>query len=612
MLYRSWKVLPKKGVRQEGGAAWVSPARLAVALALSCPWLAGCGSSSAAPVRNVLLVTLDTTRADHVGCYGGPAGITPHVDALAARGVLFKKVVAPVPLTLPSHTSILTGLEPYHHGVHDNGIYKVGADSVTLAEILSGEGWETAAFVASYVLSAQFGLDQGFGLYDDRVDRTRGVELGTLQERSADAVTNAFLEWLERREGSRPFFAWVHYFDPHHPYEPPPAYTAKFPAQPYNGEIAYADAELGRLWEVLRKRGFSERTLIVVTADHGEGLGEHGEPTHGHFVYDSTIRVPLILSHPSLPQGVQSDELARLVDIAPTILSFLGVERRGTMDGADLLARMREASEPTIAYAESELPRIQFGFSPLRAVTDGQIKLIDAPHPELYDLTRDPSEMQSIAEKKGDIVERLREALAALPTAAARDASHDPGAAALSQVAALGYASGVSQAAVTTREWSNAELLAMIELRNEAKSLLTVRRHEEAIAKAHELVQRAPRSYAGYELLGTALANAGRYQEALEPLHKAIELQAELRDAHWNLAVCHANMGLLDQAYEEIAIVLKIDPHHLPANRKMAERFLKANEAAQAKPYLRILIEYGGQSAEAQWARERLAKIGEH
>ncbi|HJS75217.1 MAG TPA: sulfatase, partial [Vicinamibacteria bacterium] len=264
--------------------------------------------------QNLLVITIDTLRADRVGAYGDSKARTPHIDRLAHEGVLFEQAVAQVPVTLPSHASLFTGLLPPTHGVRDNTYFRLDSRAQTLAETLKASGYETAAFVAAFVLDGTFGLDQGFDFYDDEVSGA-ATTTGTIAERRGELVSRSFVSWLEKRSSDRPFFAWLHFFDPHLPHAPPPPYEAS-----YGGEISYVDEQVGRVLEALAAKGEGDDTLVVLTSDHGESLGEHGEKSHGFFVYEATLRVPLILkSARSLPGEVRIAPPVRSIDILPTV-----------------------------------------------------------------------------------------------------------------------------------------------------------------------------------------------------------------------------------------------------------------------------------------------------
>jgi len=354
---------------------------------------------------NVILITVDTLRADRVGCYGYGGVETPTMDMFAARGVKFDRCFCQTPLTLPSHTTLMTGTFPAHHAVRDNGGFVVPAELETLAELYKAKGYATAAFVAAYVLDSKWGLDQGFDHYFDQFDLSRfeRISLGSVQ-RPGNEVIDESLAWLEANK-DRPFFAWIHLYDPHTPYEPPPEYAARYPNNPYVGEIAFTDSQLGRLWGFLSARGLTDDLFLVFASDHGESLGEHQESSHGFFIYQEAVHVPLIFVTP-FPriQGVSTAQVCGLVDVLPTLgeMSELPVPRQ--IQGRSLTPFFfkPEKTIRSLAYSESFYPRFHYGWSELKSVQDDRWKLILAPIPELYDLTRDPEEERNLAgvEKK--------------------------------------------------------------------------------------------------------------------------------------------------------------------------------------------------------------------
>ncbi len=360
----------------------------------SGPW----AESAAASGHNVLLVTIDTLRWDRLGCYGYSRAETPNIDSLTQNAVLFRDAVTTAPLTLPSHSTIFTGLDVPHHGVRNNGDFKLPQDRTTLAEILSENGYATAAFIGAYVLDGSFGLDQGFDLYDDVFDHTKedrswGAEL----ERTADEVTDKFLAWLDARPISddKLLFAWVHYYDPHNDYEPPEPFATRF-SDPYDGEIAFVDEQVGRLLDGLESKGLREKTLIVVVADHGESLGDHNEATHGHLIYDSSMHVPFIIHSPSAIPGrfEVADRVVSTLDVTPTILDLLGIETTLTFDGISQIHAAADAERAI--YMETMLPLYNHGWSSLHALRRHGDKYIKAPRSEYYDIRSDPGERNNL------------------------------------------------------------------------------------------------------------------------------------------------------------------------------------------------------------------------
>ena len=391
---------------------------------------------------HVLLVTIDTLRADALGCYGRANAATPVLDALAGRGVRFGTAIAPAPLTGPSHASILTGLVPVRHGVRDNGGYVLPEAVPSMAESFHGAGYRTAAFVSGFPLARRFGLARGFDAYDDHFPRGRDARRAPYVERDAAATTDAVLRWLD--EGSGPFFAWVHYYDPHAPYEPPEPWATRFAGRPYDGEVAFVDAQLGRLLDRLGAKGIAANSIVLVTADHGESLGEHGEETHGIFVYDATVRVPLVAAGPGLPRGTVSRTLARLIDVAPTLLDLAGLEALPGTDGRSLRRAAAGGGPEEPAYVESLSPLLHLGWSPLHAWRTRRWKLIDAPRAELYDLEADPSERRNVAAEHRDVVDALRRPLQAAMAAQGPSAARAVDAETSERLAALGYLSGAT------------------------------------------------------------------------------------------------------------------------------------------------------------------------
>ena len=377
------------------------------------------------------MVTFDTTRADHLGAYGHEGARTPVADALAATGTLFEQAMVTVPITLPSHSSIMTGKVPLAHGVRDNGLFALGDEQVTLAEVLRDAGYRTGAAIGAFPLTAQFGIDQGFEHFDDHLTSPYEDIFGEqvlpktrlfFDERPAARVNEALLPWLERHleaHVDQPFFAWLHYFDPHHPHEPPAPYDQLFVHDLYDGEIAYADESLGRMLDHLERLGVRDRTLVVLTSDHGEGRGEHDESTHSMLIYQSTLRVPLIFHMPGdasgRGRGRRIGQRVSTIDILPTILDLLdiappegiqGVSLRPLLEGRALPDRQRAL------YAETLSPRLSRDWGELRALVLDDNKYIHGPRPELYDLAADPHELDDRVADRPELAEQMRRRLA--------------------------------------------------------------------------------------------------------------------------------------------------------------------------------------------------------
>ncbi len=351
-------------------------------------------------IENVLVITLDTTRADHLGAYGFELARTPHIDRLAKEGTRFADAIAAAPITLPSHSTIFTGLLPPAHGVRDNGSYALGDEATTLAERFKSAGYRTQAFVSALVLNRRYNLNQGFEGYDDDLWAEDEPPMFMIRSRAAPKTAERAVRWFEgwsREKTKKPFFVWVHFFDPHQPNDPALAEQSKSPS-PYDAEISVADSGVGMLLDALKKLGALDRTMVVLTADHGESLGEHGEKTHAVFIYDATVRVPLIVRAPGvMPAGKVYEGPVRSEDIAPTVLAALKLPGGGTMQGIDLLPAVRGAvPSPDLAqYSESLTSEVGFGMAPLYGIRKGGWKWIRVPKPELYDLKSDPKELKN-------------------------------------------------------------------------------------------------------------------------------------------------------------------------------------------------------------------------
>jgi len=358
---------------------------------------------------SLLLVTIDTLRADHVGVYGAAVARTSSLDALAARGVRFEHAQSPVPMTGPSHATILTGLYPPVHGVRDNVVFSLDARHQTLATILKGHGYRTAAFVGAYPVAAAFGFRQGFDTFSE--DFKDSPIPGAGAQRPASDVVDATLAWLAAPSDA-PTFVWVHLYDPHAPYDPPEPYRTQFAGRPYDGEIAYTDAQLGRVFDWLRSSGREADTVVAVLSDHGESLGEHGEMTHAVLLYEATLHVPLLLAGPNVPSGLTVPTRVTTVDLAPTLLRLLGMTPPPAMTGRDLRTALRgERLPPEPLYAESLFGRLNCRWSSLRAWTADDWKLVDGSRAELFHLSEDPGETRDRAAEEAPRVERMRAAL---------------------------------------------------------------------------------------------------------------------------------------------------------------------------------------------------------
>jgi len=418
--------------------------------------------------QNVLFVTFDTTRADFIGCYGKTSARTPNLDRLAAEGTLFLDAMTTIPITLPSHSTMFTGTYPILHGVRDNTLFRLPESRTTLAEILKARGYATGGAVGGFPLVRNTGIAQGFDFFDDHITITAEDYRGDpverprnfyYDERPAPRVNDAILPWLREHARQR-FFAWVHYWDPHHPHIPPAPFNELYAQDLYQGEIAFADQSLGVLLDELKAKGVYDRTLIVVSGDHGEGRGEHNEETHSMLAYNSTLHVPLIMRIPGEPPGRRVATRVGTVDILPTVLDFLGVPAPGEVQGRSLRAAMRRADAPgsdgTSYYAETLSPRLSYGWGEQRVLFEGAEKYIYGPRQELYDLVADPRELRNLVTERPQDAARMERVLASFLSRHAgkttEEAVQQTDPSARERLAALGYLSAEGAAPGSVQE----------------------------------------------------------------------------------------------------------------------------------------------------------------
>ncbi len=346
---------------------------------------------------NVVLITLDTVRADHLHCYGDSKIKTPVIDGLARDGILFERAVTQTPLTGPSHASIFTGENPNVHHVRDTGGFALQPSSVTLATTLQRSGWDTAGFISASVLNRQFGFNQGFATYDDQIAEVVDKSTGELAAaRPAKVTVDHAIHWLDQHS-SKPFLVWLHLYDAHQPYNPPAQFRRQYPGDPYDAEIAFEDHEVGRFLDVVRKKSPVGKTLILLLSDHGEGLGQHGEDGHGIFLYDSTVRIAWIMDGPGIPAGVRVQQQAREIDALPTVLNLLGGKASSAIEGTSMVPAFSGKAVPTTySYEETLYPKINMGWAELRGIHTAHWMYVRAPKPELYDLDKDPGELHNV------------------------------------------------------------------------------------------------------------------------------------------------------------------------------------------------------------------------
>jgi arylsulfatase A-like enzyme/Flp pilus assembly protein TadD len=528
---------------------------------------------------NVLVLTVDTLRPDALGWVAGK-NQTPALDGLARAGFAFPAAVSPVPLTFPSHAALFTGLLPRRLGLRDNG-QLLPAGPATLAERLKGRGYHTAAFVSGYPLDSAFGLDRGFDVYDDALTAASEGDL----ERPAAATVAAAAAWV--RTAPAPWLLWVHLYDPHYPYEPPAPFRRAGPRGAYDGEVAFADAAVGDLLRAVEARG-GDPVLTVFDGDHGQSLGEHGEGTHGFFVYDSTVVVPMVVRFPGRIAPGTSRAPVRLLDVTPTVLDLLGLPPIADADGvtlAPVLAGRDAAAEP--AYVETWQPWTSYGWSPLRAVRHRGYKLIDAPRPELYALEIDPTESRSrIAEDaaRARELETLLRAFQARPAAAAADTTADPEA--LARLRALGYVGAGAPVAEppATGLRDPKDGAALREVLTRGDLLLRAGRHRDAAAAFEGALKEDPDNRFALLRSGSALLGAGDAAQAVPRLKKAVALDPRNPDARWALAEALGRSGRRDAAVGEWMEATRLQPRRAAAWANLGAALGQAGKVQEALP----------------------------
>ena len=577
---------------------------------------AGGADLSTTPDRNILLVTIDTLRGDALGCDGGPAR-TPNIDALAAAGVRFSFAHAHTVVTLPSHASILTGTYPFQHGLRENSGFHLMPGTPTLAVLLKAQGFVTAAFVGAFPLDARFGLTPGFDVYDGRFDDLSGGGF-VISERPATAVVSPAIAWIRAQRGR--WFTWVHLYEPHAPYRPPPPFDQEYTDRPYFGEVAAADAALGPLFDAVRAA--SRPTLVILTGDHGEALGDHGETTHGLFAYESTLHVPLIISELARSKGAPynrpetSDAPARHIDILPTVLDALQITAPAGLPGHSLRRSVdRRGGAERPSYFEAMSPMLDYGWAPLTGVLAGREKYIDLPLTELYNLAADPAEQMNLSasapERQRALAARLAAFNAVLPAASA---AADPEVA--RRLQSLGYVSGGAAPKTHFTESDDPKRLVDVDQRmHDAVARDEDGRTREAIELYRQVLARRPDMMAasrhlafdywrsgdaaaaiatlrtalrvaptpGAQVqLGTYLVDTGRAGEALALLQQAAAADPTL-DALNALGIAYARSGKPADALATFTRSLQIDPESPMTRENIGAIHLDAGRLAEAR-----------------------------
>jgi arylsulfatase A-like enzyme/Flp pilus assembly protein TadD len=578
---------------------------IAVALAIACTRAPRTLTLATGALRgaNVLLVTIDTLRADRVGAYGSPANLTPTLDRLAAEGLRFERVYAHVPLTLPSHASLVTGRYPTRHGVHDNGTFTLG-DVPTLATVLKTSGYRTSAFVGAFVLDARFGLNRGFDVYDDRMAGS-SADLEVVQ-RTAEEVLSPAHQWITSSDPSvlsldtrQPWFAWVHLYDPHEPYSPPEPYRSRYAADPYAGEIAYTDAALGSFLDRLRANGALSNALVIVVADHGESLGEHGERTHGLFAYDATLRVPLVIWGPPHIRPAVVSQTARLVDVAPTILDLVGASALANVDGRTLrpiVAGEQRFDDPG-SYFEALNANLTRNWAPLRGIVADGLKLIDLPLPELYDLAIDPGEQRNLYAQQRERARPLEARLDRVTSAAATSAARPSiDADAEARLRALGYIASSSPGAPKparsyTADDDPKQLVPLNAALDDAAAMWSRGDVASAMATLQGVIARRPDLTLAYDRMAFILRATGRSTDAVAVLDGAA------RDGHADRALLRSlgsalrDAGDLRRSAAVLEELVRADGSDLQAADALGQTYARMGRGADAESLFKRVLE---------------------
>jgi arylsulfatase A-like enzyme/Tfp pilus assembly protein PilF len=560
------------------------------------------------PGLNLLVITLDTTRADRLGAYGFADAGTPVLDRLAHEGTLFLHATSAAPLTLPSHSSIFTGRFPPVHGVRDNGGFFLDEKEETLAETLKAAGFNTAAFIGAYVLDSKWGINQGFSKYVDDFDlsKYRAISLGAIQ-RPGNEVVDRALEWMQGLDtsGRSRFFAWVHLYDPHTPYEAPEPYKSAFANRPYQAEIAFTDAQVGRLISFLESRHLLDRTVVMIAGDHGESLGDHGEQAHGFFVYESVTHVPLMVRAPMAEtKRRRVEDPVRLVDITPTALELMGVKSSVPMDGRSLVPLLTGATRELglESYSEAMYPLHHFGWSDLRALREGRFKLIAAPRPELYDLAADPGETTNLFESRRSLGERMLGRLDDMEAEWQRSGAGrrqepvevDPDAKA--RLAALGYVGSFVATAVDKGKRAQlADPKDKVHLFNMISHARDLTKQEDAfdevVGTLKKVLDEDPKVIDAWFMLGNVHAARGKPEQAIGFFKRALELKPDDEMAVINMANAYRNLGRDEEALVGYQRFLQLDPRNAQVRYEAAQILIDRGQFDEAAKHLQQTLE---------------------
>ena len=547
---------------------------------------------------NVLLITLDTTRADHLSCYTPGRARTPHLDALAAHGVRFLHATAQVPLTLPSHACIMTGSYPTVHGLRDMGGFVLDKSHPTIASLTQAAGFSTAAFVGSRAVAHGFGLAHGFDTYDDDMgpQTEEGKLPGIFAERRAGVVSDRALEWL-KKNGQRKFFLWAHYYDPHAPYDPPEPYKRQYAKDPYDGEVAYMDQQVGRLLDGLDQMGLASRTLIIAMADHGESLGEHGEAAHGIFLYDATLHIPLLIAGPDVPQGKVIEDQVRSIDIHPTVMEFLHLAASREAQGVSLWPLIQAGTHvrSNYSYGETIYPRTYMGWSELRAMRTDGWKYILAPHPELYDLHRDPGELHNLIAQHPAEAGQFQKLV--WKTAGTQGKTESVTTSPVNEqtrreLESLGYVGGGGSREIQLGGTAPdpKDRLPVLEIIQRAEDLLNADENARAAQVIQQAVRLDPANPRARVDLATAYERAGQYEAAVKAYQDGLELHMLSEIFYARLGKLYLRLHKTDKAMDAMTRARQIDPTNLDNLRNLGTAELQLGHVDDAEKAFKAIV----------------------
>ena len=555
---------------------------------------------------NVLLITLDTLRADYLSCYKQGNANTPNIDRIARDGVVFERCISQTPLTLPAHISILTGTYPLYHQVRDNGGFQVPPQLEFISETLQTNGFVTSAFIGAYVLHSRWGVNQGFTTFSDDFDLEQYDDPESEIEKKAEDVLENAKTWLKGNGHEKKFFAWIHLYDPHIPYAPPPPFNAKYPDNPYRGEVEYVDEQLGKFFAFLEEEGFAKNTLIIITGDHGEGLWQHNESTHGIFIYETTVWVPLIIKAPFAFPVKKVDQIVEHVDIVPTILQAAGLPVPPSCQGESLLDLMQgeKGHKKKLAYTESYYARFYRGWSQLQGLYRDEYKYILAPNDELYDVNQDPEEKNNLSIRKSFMKKKLRDNLQQFVAAKSKNAIHPQRLDKRSQadvkiLETLGYLTTLADTSGKTNLPDPKDMAHLSNEYAEAKRLMNSGQWDEAIIRFKKIAVEDPHTVDVYLHLASLYAMKKMYKEAVEYYHETLKLKPDYNNAMISLVQCLQSMGQFDEAISEAQRFLDMFPQDYALLIELASAFFSKGENQKALEALKKSIEIESVNSQA-------------